>query len=329
MLRRGARISRRVRRHTAGWTVACALLSLAWPAAAESPRFGPRAWQPAPVQTASATKPKGNDKGKTEAPAAPAQQGSTGLLGLHSDFRFSLLAPRKSSDVELVGYQAQVKKVAARLQAAAQKAYPDECKRVGTFDVYVGDAEALATMSSGTGKIAVNAGFARLQPSDAWLAFVIAREMGHVLAGHHDSNAGASIAVSVAMNLILPGTGLLKSALSLGGSEMASGSRHDRQNREADEIAFKLIDGAGYGVKPLARGLRLKPLGEDISKTAWAADFRTSVARLEANPPGAKPVRLAAGAQAARGRTPAPIALVNYAPPSSAADSCAACATQP
>lgn len=255
------------RRRAAGGVIACLLFYPASPASGESPRFAPRPYAPQPAGL----------------PAGA--EGSTGPLGLHSDLRFSVLsAPRKDNDAAIAAYQAQVRRVGLRLQAAAQSSYPEEVKRIGAFDIYVADAKEISTMSSGTGKIAINAGFASVKPTDPWLAFVIAREMGHVVAGHHESNSGASIAVSVLMTLLLPGSGLLKSAISLGGSELASGSRREKQGQEADAVAFKLLAAAGYSSKTVVRSLRQKPLGEEDASTAWATDFHASVARL-APPP--------------------------------------------
>jgi hypothetical protein len=244
-----------------------------------------------PVPPAQAFPHARDDGSATQAPSAgsareSAQTASDGLLGLHSNLRFMLLAaPRKQGNADIAAFQAQVKRVSARLQGGVRIAYPEAFKRVGAFDVYVADTEKLSALSSASGKIAVSAGFARLKPTDAWMAFVISREMGHVIARHHDSNAGASIAVSVVMNLIVPGSGLAKSVLSLGGSEIASGSQGDKQGREADEVALRLLAAAGYGNREAIRKLRLKPVGEDVSSTFWAADFRSSVARLAVKPP--------------------------------------------
>lgn len=225
------------------------------------------------------------------APAeAAAPQGSTGILGLHSDITFSVFsAPRKHGDEALAAYEAQVKRIAIGLQGAARGLYPDAVKRIGAFDVYVADSAELSAMSSGTGRIAVNAGFSSLNPTDDWLAFVIAREMGHVVAGHHDSNAGASLAVSVLMNLIVPGSGLIKSAISFAGSQMASSSGREKQVKEADEVAMKLLEAAGYTSKSVALNLRLNPIGEQVSTTSWATAFRASSERLTATLPGKAP----------------------------------------
>jgi hypothetical protein len=217
--------------------------------------------------------------------AAPVPQGNTGILGLRSAIEFGVLAAGRTPAEEAgAPFQQQVTRIALGLQNAARNLYPDQMKHVGAFDVYVGNSQDFSTMSSGTGKIAVNAGFAKLNPTDDWLAFVIAREMGHVVAGHHDSNAGASIVVSVLMNFIVPGSGLIRSAISFAGSQLAAESGRDKQAKEADEVALKLLEAAGYTKQSVTLNLRLNPLGEEVAKNSWSATFRTSAARLTGIP---------------------------------------------
>lgn len=230
-------------------------------------------------------------------PAVPAPQGNTGILGLHSAIEFGVLAAaRQPADPASAPFQEQVRRISAGLQSAARGLYPEQVKHIGAFDVYVGNSQDLSTMSSGTGKISINAGFAKLNPTDDWMAFVIAREMGHVVAGHHDNNAGASIVVSILMNFIVPGSGLIKSAISFAGSQFAAESGRDKQTKEADEVAIKLLEAAGYTKKSVVLNLRLNPLGEEVSGTSWAGAFRASSARLTGVPlavPAAAPVALA------------------------------------
>jgi Zn-dependent protease with chaperone function len=243
---------------------------------------------PAPAADSAAVAPVAEEPAVPPDAAAPAPQGNTGILGLRSALEFGVLAAgREPAETAGAPFQQQVTRIALGLQNAARNLYPDQMKHVGGFDVYVGNSQDLSTMSSGTGKIAINAGFAKLNPTDDWMAFVIAREMGHVVAGHHDNNAGASIVVSVLMNFIIPGSGLIKTALSFAGSQLAAESGRDKQAKEADEVALKLLEAAGYTKQSVALNLRLNPLGEDVAKNSWSATFRTSAARLTGIPAAA------------------------------------------
>lgn len=185
----------------------------------------------------------------------------------------------------------QVRRIAAVLQAGAQSRYPDLAQRVpgmagGHFDVYVVAGDAPGSDSSADGRIALSAALGAWRPYDDWLAFVIAREMGHVIARHHEENSSASIATSVIMNLLIPGSGLWKSAMSAGGSRIAATSQGDVQTREADAIALELLEAAGFRLRDVAVSLLAAPALRDDG--LWSIDFGKSAATLLAAVRGAE-----------------------------------------
>lgn len=217
------------------------------------------------------------------------------LFALHSDITFSMFAPPRKNDAtaDAAGLKSQIARVSETLHAAARGLYGEKMKSLGAFDVYVADSTDTETLSSSSGKIALYGGIAGLAPTDDWLAFVIAREMGHVLAGHHDDNSTASIITSVIMNLLLPGSGLLKSALSLAGSQTAAAAGGERQKREADDIAVRLLETSGYRMRDLALSLATGPSDEQLGNGSWALAFRKSVAEIVAKvrpAPAAQPM---------------------------------------
>ena len=259
--------------------------------------------------------------GPSRADEMPAQAaGGASLAALHSDLTFSLVAPpRRDGNGASDPFFVQAHRVVASLHAAGVALYPEALKRIGKFDVFVADSKDMAALSSATGRIALNAGLADLKPTDDWLAFVLAREMGHVIAGHHASNSAASIATSVLMNLIIPGSGLLRSAVSFAGSQIASASGRERQNLEADEIALKLLEAAGYAPKELALNLALGPRDEQLGPTSWAGAFGASAKALIARVRGANAPALPAiadlrGAPAAASREVAAAPASRLAP---------------
>ena len=219
--------------------------------------------------------------------AAPEAKSSS-LPSLHSDLKFSVFAPARldTSSVNpadaALDLKQQIIRVSAGLQQAAHGLYGSKMKTLGAFDVYVADSAEAETLSSATGKIALYAGLAQLTPSDEWLAFVIAREMGHVLAGHHDDNSAASIITSVIMNLIVPGSSLLKSAVSLVSSQTAAAAGAERQVREADEIGLRLLEAAGYRLRGLAQTLAAGPAAERLGSGSWARAFQQSASGIQA-----------------------------------------------
>lgn len=210
--------------------------------------------------------------------ATPAESKAASLPSLHSDLKFSVLAPPRKAvpDADDAILKTQIFRIAESLQAAARGLYVDKMKSLGGFDVYIADSKEAETLSSATGKIALYGGIAQLKPVDDWLAFVIAREMGHVLAGHHDQNSAASILTSVIMNLLIPGSGLLKSALSFAGSQVAAASGGEKQTQEADEIAVKLLEAAGYTSQTVTLNLAQGPLDGRLGTSSWADSLRLS-----------------------------------------------------
>jgi hypothetical protein len=183
----------------------------------------------------------------------------------------------------LTPFAAQVRRIADVLQYGARDLYPDLALRIpgygdSGFDVYVVADDEPGSVSSAGGRIALNAALGALQPYDEWLAFVIAREMGHVIARHHEENSSVSIATSVIMNILIPGSGLLKSAASTIGSRLAVSSNRDQQSREADAIALNVLQAGGYRLHDVALSLAIAPAGRDGD--SWSQGFRKSSDRL-------------------------------------------------
>lgn len=228
-----------------------------------------------------------------------AQKSYIPLAATHADIGFTLTSgsrrdlgcdgdancPAAAANPLATRFSRQVLRVAAILQGSALLAYPDMASRVpgmadGRFDVYVVDGDTPCATSSSNGRIALCAELGAGEPHDDWMAFVIAREMGHVIARHHEENSTASILTSVLMNIIIPGSSLLKSALSAGASGVAAKSKRDVQAREADAIARKLLQAAGVRLGDVALALLVAPVLLDDG--AWSKEFRNSAEQLVA-----------------------------------------------
>lgn len=225
--------------------------------------------------------------------AERAQIASIPLVSVHSDIAFTISTssrqsttcdettdcpPQEARDAA-ARFAVQVRRVAGALQMGAAYLQPDLAWRfpasVGhRFDVYVVEGDALGSASSANGRIALNEGLIALLPHDDLLAFVIAREMGHVIARHHEENSAASIATSAILSLLIPGSGLLKTAISVAGSGVAARSKEDAQALEADAIAFGLLKAAGFRLREVSLSLRFAPALLDDSR--WSKNFRAS-----------------------------------------------------
>lgn len=219
------------------------------------------------------------------------------LAAAQSEFEFSITSGSRAdllcgedsscaSEAEGGGlrlFVLDVERIASALQKEALQRYPDLAwctprENGGCFDVYIVEGDAPDSSSSANGRIALSAALGRWRSYEGVLAFVIAREMGHVVARHHKERSSLSIVTSALLNILLPGSGLLKSLISTGGGRLAAISNRDVQATEADAIAFNLLQGAGFRLRDVSKNLLAMPGAVD--ETAWMRDFGRSSNRL-------------------------------------------------
>lgn len=215
------------------------------------------------------------------------------LASAHADMAFTIttgsraslpcdeaaICPEASTSEETHRFTRQVQRLAGVLQKGAEDLYPDLQQRVprlagSGFDVHVVDANEPGSASSPNGRIALNSALGVQRPYDDWVAFVIAREMGHVIARHHEENSLASMATSTIMNIILPGSGLLKMLISAGSSALAAKSQRGVQALAADAIARDLLVASGLRLRDISLTLLIDPVPLDDG--TWSNDFRRS-----------------------------------------------------
>ncbi|MCX7167094.1 MAG: M48 family metalloprotease [Rhodocyclales bacterium] len=196
-----------------------------------------------------------------------------------------------------------------RLAEVAYRQNADLYLRFPRFEFIVADkADAGATSSAG-GAVVIYRGVRRLDLDDAALAFVLAREMSHVIAGHHDENVTTSVLVAVAAQILLPvlnvargaaaafsgsaattaatttaasaavTTTAMASAASFAGSRALRASYRPQQVREAETIAMKLLAAAGWDGREVSDQLQaLRPaLPEEPD---WTEELRESTRRI-------------------------------------------------
>jgi hypothetical protein len=215
------------------------------------------------------------------------------LAGVQSDIEFSITSASRadmscaenstcSTESGRGGvrfFAQEVERIAGVLEKGALKLYPDPAwctPRLagGCFDVYIVEGDEPGSSSSANGRIALHAALGRWQAYDGVLAFVIAREMGHVIARHHEENSSLSIATSVLLNIFMPVSGLFKSLMSIGGARLAATSNRDVQAMEADAIAANLLETSAFRSTDIAKSLLIASLSLDES--SWSKAFRKS-----------------------------------------------------
>jgi len=175
----------------------------------------------------------------------------------------------------------QVRRMQAELTAEAQILAPEVFDRIAGFDIRIESDLGAGSASSAGGRIVLDAGLAALNPTDDVVAFVIAREMGHVIARHGEENSGAKMAFS-ALTAIIPGAALVRFAASMLGAGVLKASWAEGQRREADELAMQLLAGSGRPARVIALNLQSGLTRRYLPAGDWGRYFEQSMDRVAA-----------------------------------------------
>ena len=246
-------------------------------------------------------------EGRTQLVApAPLQ----GLSAVYSEFDMQLQlvtaadapACREAECAADRAFDQRIVVLGRRLADVAYRQYAELYLRFQRFEFVIADKVDPGAASSAGGTVVIYRGVRRLDLHDAALAFVLAREMSHVIAGHHDENATTSILVGVAAQILLPWLNIVRgaaaafsstataattatgsaltttaitSAASFAGSRALRAGDRPQQVREAEAMAMKLLVGAGWEGREVSDQLQaLRPAlpGE----SAWTGELRES-----------------------------------------------------
>jgi Zn-dependent protease with chaperone function len=200
-------------------------------------------------------------------------------------------------------FDQRVQQLGARLAVAAFDAYPDLNKRVSHFEFAVAEKADFGSTSNARGRVVIFRGMQNLDLEDAALAYLMARELGHVVGQHHDENSATRILLSVAIGVLFPalhlfsGTSTLAQATSATsattvtstvastatsylGSKVVLANIKPDQLSEADSIALGLLENLGWSRHDIATALQASSHLD--GKSAWVEDFRVSIGRMKA-----------------------------------------------
>jgi len=221
-----------------------------------------------------------------------------------ADMRLHLVADT-DIDSPCVGMECQlnhafdqrVLRLGTRLAQSAFATYPDLAKRISRFEFIIAEKAEPGSASSAAGTIVIFRGVQKLHLDEEALAFLIAREMGHVIGRHHDENSSASILFSVLAQLLFPFANLINgsavlvqtastsaataaasTAASFIGSKLMIESYKEDQLRESDAIALDLLARQGWSEDEIANAL--KPGTRIVGENGWSKDLRTSAGRI-------------------------------------------------
>lgn len=192
-----------------------------------------------------------------------------------------------------------------RLADMAFRQHAELYLRFPRFEFVVADKADAGSASSAGGTVVIYRGVRRLNLDDAALAFVLAREMSHVIAGHHDENVTTSILVAVAAQILFPvlnigalfsgsaattaaattaassvvTTTAVTSAASFAGSRALRASFRPQQVREAEIIAMELLAAGGWDGREVSEQLQAlrAPMPDE---PGWTVELRESALRI-------------------------------------------------
>lgn len=196
-------------------------------------------------------------------------------------------------------YRRQVRTLGERLSRAARELRQELGGPLPPFHFLVPAKGEIGTLSSAAGSIVVFDGLRSLELEEPALAFLIAREMGHVVSRHHDENSATSMAVSLVATLVMPVATILRgaaatvsavtstsaaataatTAASFAGARIIKSIYRPEQLREADLAALKIVNQAGWPTTEVAAALGRS--SDRLRDEGWMGELLVSAALLK------------------------------------------------
>lgn len=213
------------------------------------------------------------------------------------DLRLAAARPLTEKSPPDRSFDLEVARLGARLSRAAYDMDPKLRDRVPAFSFRVADKAEAGTASDSRGDIVVFRGVRRPGLDDRALAFLIAREMGHVIARHHEEKSATSLLLSMLVQLLMPLTNLTGGLAALTGStasalgtEIVASRNGGEQTREADEVAFALMRREGWNSREVSAALSgyARSLGNEAGVQALKRSLETAARGRHGQAAGAK-----------------------------------------
>ncbi len=193
---------------------------------------------------------------------------------------------------ENLAFNARVVVMGRYLSKVALQLYPQQEKVIRRMVFSVADKQEAGTASNNKGQIVVLRGVQDLQLSDDALGFVIAREMAHVMAGHHATNTSTKLIISALVSVLFPAVAIIgassaaaqastattlitsaaSTATSMVGSEVVMAKMKPTQLSQADEIARTIMEKAEWDMRSVESVLTQ----DEPPQGAWLNDLQAS-----------------------------------------------------
>ena len=194
-------------------------------------------------------------------------------------------------------FDGRVSAIGHYLSKVALELYPQQQKVIQRMVFSVADKQESGTASNNKGQIVVLRGVQHLQLSDDALGFVIAREMAHVIAGHHATNTSTKLIISALVSVLFPAVAIIgassaaaqastattlitsaaSTATSMVGSEVVIAKMKPTQLYEADEMARTIMENTEWDMRSVESVL----MQDEPSLGAWMTDLQVSRFNLQ------------------------------------------------
>jgi predicted Zn-dependent protease len=188
------------------------------------------------------------------------------------------------------GFERQVARLGTRLAEAAYETYPDLKERIPKFSFVVAEKIEGGSSSNASGTIVIYRGVRKAALEEETLAYLIAREMGHVIARHHDEMSAATILSSLLAQVLLAPANLARGVAFLASSTAGAfgknlvtrGASAERLN-EADAIALTLLNRQGWSDTDISDSLL--EYSSRLGKNSWSEDVKLRATRFARSKP--------------------------------------------
>lgn len=194
-------------------------------------------------------------------------------------------------------FDERIQALGVGLTQAAIKAFPERETRIGKMQFSMVEKRDAGIASNSKGRVMVFRGLQDMQLSDDALAFIMAREMGHVLAGHHRTNTSTKLMISALASVLFPAVAIVaasstaaqastattlitsaaSTATSMIGGEVAVSSMKPTQLSESVDIALRIMQNGEWNIRSACSVLHHDAPPEN----GWWQDLELSRDQLE------------------------------------------------
>lgn len=183
------------------------------------------------------------------------------------------------------GFERQVQRLGTRLAETAYATYPELKDRIPQFTFIVAEKIEAGSSSDASGSIVIYRGVRKARIDEETLAYLVAREMGHVVARHHDEKSAATIISSLIAQLVLAPANLARGVAFIAsstagafGKGLVASSSIPEQRKEADIIALDLLARQGWSETDIVDSLL--DYSNRLGRDSWSKEVERIALRI-------------------------------------------------